>query len=261
MLMRNDAWEPANGDRITKLFEALNEHRVKEFVADSAANVEPYGLEKPFIMIAWNDGEKPATDAATGSMPNTVLLFGQDKEGNVFAKYEGEPFVYRVGASILNAVPRDTVRWKATSPVRFSQFALRQIAISIGTNPPVVLDYNPISAEWKGTRAGTDITAGIDRVKADRMADKLGGLTVEDWAQDRTDGTKALQVPAITLQVTLLTVPGKLDSPTQVTTINFAPTVAGEDTALYFGRVNAGPDIFLITRSDLRELLKSVMKG
>lgn len=272
-LQRHGAWEPANGDRIAKLFEALNEHRVKEFVADSAANVEPYGLDKPFIVLSWNEtGDRPANDVGGLKTPgksfavspvittNMVLIFGQDTQGNIFAKYEHEPFIYRVGASILNAVPRDNVRWKATNPVRFSQFALRQIAITLSTNPTVVLDYNPVTAQWSGNRAGTDISAALDRVKADQLADKLGGLTVEDWAQDRTDGTKALQLPAITFQVTLLTEPGNLASPTKTLQLNFAPTVAGTDTALYYGRVNEGPDVFLITRSTLMELIRSPMK-
>lgn len=272
-LQRHGAWEPANGDRIVKLFEALNEHRVKEFVADSAANVEPYGLDKPFIVLSWNEtGDKPANDLGGLKTPgksfavsplittNTVLIFGQDSQGNIFAKYEHEPFIYRVGASILNAVPRDNVRWKATNPVRFSQFALRQIAITLGTNPTVVLDYNPVTAQWSGNRASTDITAALDRVKADQLADRLGGITVDDWAQDRTDGTKALQLPAITFQITLLTEPGNLASPTKTLQLNFAPTVAGTDTALYYGRVNEGPDVFLITRSALMDLIRSPMK-
>ncbi|MEI2609635.1 MAG: DUF4340 domain-containing protein [Candidatus Promineifilaceae bacterium] len=273
LLQRNEAWEPASGERVAKLFEALNEHRVKEFVADSASNLMPYGLDKPFMTLSWNEaGDKPAVDPApirtSGKSfsvspiihTDTTLLFGQDSQGNVYAKYDIEPFVYRVGASVLSAVPRDNVRWKATTPVRFSQFALRQISISVGTNPPVILDYNPISAEWKGSRAGSDISAAIDRVKADQLANKLGNLVVEDWAQDRTDGTKALQVPAITVQVTLLTEAGNVSSASKTIAINFAPTVAGTDTALYYGRVDHGPDIFLLTRSDLRDLLKSVMK-
>ena len=78
--------------------------------------------------------------------------------------------------------------------------------------------------------------------------------------QDRTDGTKALQLPAITFQVTLLSEPGNLASPNKTLLINFAPTVAGTDTALYYGRVNDGPDVFLITRSTLMELIRSPMK-
>ena len=273
VLQRHGEWEPANGDRVAKMFEALNEHRVKEFVADSAANLQPYGLDKPFLTVAWNEaGDKPDVKDAALSTPNkgfvvsplvgtdTALLFGQDAQGNVFAKYESDLFVYRVGASVLYALPRDNVRWKALTPMRFSQFSLRQIQISVGTNPPVTLDYDPISAVWKGTRAGEDITSLIDRVKADRLVGKLGGLVVDDWAQDRTDGTKALQTPAITIQITLISELGNSNSPNKLITLNLAPTVANTDTALYFGRINEGPDIFMLTRDTLRDLLQSVLK-
>jgi len=124
----------------------------------------------------------------------------------------------------------------------------------------VTLDYDPISAVWKGTRAGEDITSLIDRVKADRLVGKLGGLVVDDWAQDRTDGTKALQTPAITIQITLISELGNSNSPNKLITLNIAPTVANTDTALYFGRINEGPDIFMLTRDTLRDLLQSVLK-
>ncbi len=272
-LLRGSNWEPANGDRVGKMFEALTSHRVKEFVADSAANLEPYGLNAPFLSVAWDENLKqpainPATMKAGGSKfaaaglagTETELMFGLDAQGNVFAKYADEPFIYRVGASVLQALPRDNVRWKALNPVRFSQFALLRIAISVGTNPPVILDHHPTASTWKGSRAGQDLTPLIDQVKADHLVDKLGGLMVQDWVQDRTDGTKALQTPAITIQVTLLTDAGNLQSPTKSITVNFAPTVAGTDSALYFGRVDIGPDIFLINRNTLRELLASVLK-
>ena len=204
-------------------------------------------------------GKRFAAAALIGT--ETELQFGQDAQGNVFAKYDGEPIIYRVGASVLQAVPRDNVRWKALNPVRFSQFALVRITISVGTNPPVILDHHPINATWKGSRAGEDLTSLIDQVKADHLVDKLGGLIVQDWVQDRTDGTKAMQNPAVTIQTTLLTEPGNLKSPTKVVTINFAPTVEGTDSALYYGRVDIGPDIFLITRDGLYALLASVLKG
>ena len=272
-LQHGNDWEPANGDRVAKMFEALNNHHVREFVADSAANLKPYGLTNPFLIVAWNEpGDKPATDDAamktTGKRfiasalvgTETELHFGQDAQGSIFAKYEGEPIIYRVGASVLQALPRDNVRWKAVNPVRFSQFALVRIAISVGTNPPVILDHHPITSAWTGSRAGEDLTPLIDQVKADHLVDRLGGLIVQDWVQDRTDGTKALQDPAVTIQATILTEPGNLKSPTKLITLNFAPTVPGTDSALYYGRVDNGPDVFLITRDGMRQLLASVLK-
>ncbi len=273
-LQHGTEWEPANGDRVARMFEALNNNQVREFVADSAANLEPYGLTTPFLIVAWNEpGDKPATDAAVlqtsgkrfAAIPlvgtETELQFGQDAQGSIFAKYEGESIIYRVSASILQVMPRDNVRWKALNPVRFSQFALLRIAISVGTNPPVILDHHPVSSAWSGSRAGEDLTPLIDQVKADRLVDKLGGLTVQEWVQDRTDGTKALQTPAVTIQITILTQAGNPKSPTKLITVNFAPTVSAMDSALYYGRVDSSPDVFLITRDGMRELLASVLKS
>jgi len=51
---------PRTAIEVAKVFDALNEHRVKEFVSDSAANLQPFGLDKPFLTVAWNEvGEKP----------------------------------------------------------------------------------------------------------------------------------------------------------------------------------------------------------
>jgi hypothetical protein len=271
LLNRHGDWGPANGERVASVFTALNEHRVKEFVADSAATLEPYGLHQPFLTVSWNDiGDSRATATASKATEtfeatpiigtNTTLLFGLDPQGNVFTKYEDEPFIYRVGASVLNALPRDGARWKALNPVRFTQFALKNITLSVGTNPPVSLDYDPITADWKGTRAGQDLTPYLDRVKADRMAGKLSNLVVEDWVQDRSAAAKALATPAITVQITLLSEAGNVKSPTKLITINFAPTIPGSDSPLFYGRVNNEPDMFTITRATMLDAIKSVMK-
>lgn len=271
LLQRHGQWEPASGERVARVFTALNEQLVKEFVADSAATLEPYGLQQPFLTVAWNDtGVVKSSTSVPGASKtfeaepimgiNTTLLFGLDSQGNVFTKYEDEPFIYRVGASVLNALPRDGARWKALNPVRFTQFALKNITLSVGTNPSVSLDYDPITAEWKGKRAEQDLTPYLDRVKADRMAGKLSNLVVEDWVQDRSAAAKALATPAITVQITLLTEAGNVKSPTKLITINFAPTIPGSDAPLFYGRVNNEPDMFTITRATMLDAIKSVMK-
>lgn len=268
VLHRHGAWVPANGGRVMRLFEELNEHRVLEFASDSAANLEQYGLHQPFLTLGWAEQPTdapapppviPDTPPDVTSMPRQ-LSFGTDAEGRWFAKYASEPFVYRVPAEVINEVPRDSARWKSLHPARFTQFALRQIAISLGTQPPVVLDYDPTLATWSGSVAGRSITELIDRVKADAMAGRLGGLEVQDWLQDRTNAAKALLTPAITVRITLLTDPLQPQGKTRDVEYNFAPTQPGADTPIYYGRVNAEPDVFIIMRDQLRALLASVLK-
>ena len=272
MLHRHGVWVPANGDRVLKLFEELNQHRVINFASDSAANLEPYGLSKPFVTLKWTDASEDAPTAPVQpGAPGTFtvspvvnvmkeLHFGAGAEGKWYAKYDSEPFVYQISPQLVNVLPRDNARWKSLYPARFTQFALKQVAIALSTNPPVVLDYDPVLAAWSGNVAGKDIRDLIDRVKADAMVAKLAGLKAEDWLQDRTEAARLLQTPAITVRITLLSDPLNPSSPAKVREYNFSPTQAGVDTPIYYGRLDADPDIFVIMRDQLRAALASVLK-
>ncbi len=249
-LTRQDRQVAANGERILRFFEALNTHAIAEFTSDSAANLGPYGLDKPFLRVAWQE---------VGATPQQLLI-GKNAAGDEFyTKYEGEPSVYRIEASLLPAIPQDGIKWKGLGALRFSQFALRGIRLSAGTAPPTQLKYDPSTAQWSGERAGRDITPLIDRVKADLLAGRLAKFNVQDWSADASDAIRALQTPVLEVVITLGE-PGRNDGPTRETRLVFAPTQEGMDTALYFGRVDAGPDVFYVNRSSLLQLFTPVFK-
>lgn len=249
-LKRHNRLEPANGDRVIKFFEALNTFDILEYTSDSASNLIPYGLDNPFMTASWDDaGAKPQK-----------LLFGTNKEStDFFAKYDSEPSIYRIDASILPSIPQEATKWKGLGALRFTQFSLRQISLAAGTAPPVLLKYDPLTAQWTGERAGKDITAQIDRVKADKLAGELAKFNVQDWAGDVTNAISALQKPALRVVVTLGE-PGTNTGPTRDTILNFAPTQEGMDTTLYFGQVQGDPDVFYIARSSLLKILAPVFK-
>lgn len=248
-LQRHGQTEPANGERVATLLQALSTHRIREFASDSASNLEAYGLNKPILSITWT----------TADGQSQRISFGHDGQEGVFAKYDSEPYVYRIAAAVLAAFPTDSVKWKGLNPLRFSMFALRRISLALGTAPPVILDYDPTSAQWKGTVAGKDVTSMIDRVKADRLAGGLSKIQVQDWVPDRTAAVAALANPGITVTIDLGT-PGDPSAPTKQRTLRFAPTNPGMETAIYFGQLDGGPDVFYITRETLRELLTTVFK-
>jgi hypothetical protein len=250
-LQRHGKWEAASGDRVSRFFDALNTHDIVEFTSDSASNLALYGLDKPFLTVGWTEG---------ASTP-MKLLFGKNTEGTeFFAKYEDEPSVYRIDASLLPRIPQDAIKWKGLGALRFTQFALRKISISYGTAPPVILKYDPTTAQWTGQRADRDITEMIDRVKADKLAGALAKFNVQDWAADRTDAIQALKTPALRVVITLGEA-GKNTGPTRDISLSFAPTQANMDTAFYFGQVEGDPDIFYVTRPMLLELLAPVFKA
>lgn len=248
---QEDRWNAANGDRISRFFETLNTFQVLEFTSDSAANLAPYGLDNPFLKVAWSAGGK-----------KTVLHFGANQESTeFFAKYADEPSVLRVDASILPAIPQESIKWKGQGVLRFSQFSLRQISLSAGTAPPTVLRHDPGTAQWSGSRAGKDITSLIDRVKADRLSDALSKLNVQDWVADTTAAIPLLQNPALRVVVTLGE-PGASSGPTRDMVLSFSPTQADNmNSALFYGQLQGDPDIFYIARGSLLELLAPVFRA
>lgn len=250
-LRRHNKLEPANGDRVARLFEALNSHPIRSYASDSAANLAGYGLDKPFLTLTFSSTDGRAMK----------LFFGANAERTeFFAKYEAEPSVYQIDASLLPSIPQDGIKWKGLGAMRFTQFALRKISLAMGTQPPVELSYDPTTAQWTGARAGRDITAMIDRVKADRLAGSLAKFNVQDWSADATNAIQALKTPALRVVVTLGE-PGTNTGPTRDIEMNFSPTQPDMDTALYFGQVDKGPDVFYVTRSALLELLAPVFKS
>lgn len=249
-IQRHQRLEPANGDRISRFFEALNTFEIYEFTADSASNLAEYGLDKPFLSASWTEGtNKPVK-----------LLFGTNSAStDFFAKYDHEPSVYRIDASILPNIPQESIKWKGLGVLRFTQFSLRQISLTAGTAPATILKYDPTTAQWKGERANQDITQQIDRIKADKLANAMARFSVQDWSGDTTAAITALQNPALRVIITLGE-PGTNKGPTRDTILNFAPTQVGQDTTLYFGQVQGDPDVFYIARSTLLQILAPVFK-
>ncbi len=243
-LQRHGKWDPANGERVGRCLNALNTFEILQFAADSAADLTPYGLDDPFQTLTWTpQREKPVK-----------LMFGHNPESTqFFAKYDGEPFVYRIDASLLPSLPTDGIKWKGLGALRFTTFALRRITMSPGAYTNTVLDYNPVTAEWKASKGGHDVTAELDRVKADQLAANLSRFTVQDWAADRSDALQALKTPFLAIQI-VLGEPGRLDGPVHEIEILFSPTQPNANTAFYFGQIKDDPDIFYITNNTLLQI-------
>ena len=243
-LQRHGKWDPANGERVSRCLNVLNTYEILQFAADSAADLAPFGLDDPFETVTWTpQREKPVK-----------LMFGHNTESTqFFAKYDGEPFIYRIDASLLPSLPTDGIKWKGLGALRFTTFALRRITMSPGAHTPTVLDYNPVTAEWKASKGGHDLTAELDRVKADQLASSLARFTVQDWAADRSDALQALKTPFLAIQI-VLGEPGRLDGPVHEIEILFSPTQPNANTAFYFGQIKNDPDIFYITNNALLQI-------
>lgn len=248
MLSRFGKQEPANQERVKRVLDGLNAAQVRDFVSDAAADLKPFGLHQPFLTIEWQ---------AAGA--TAALQFGQAADGTVTARRTDEPFIYRVNSSILGAIPPDSVRWRGTKIVNSSIFAVRRIIIAEGDRPSITLNHDPDDASFTANTAGRDITAQLDKARANRLLQMLVNFEAVDWSSDRSLALVALRNPTLTVQL-LLSDPGNPNATVKPITLSFAPTQPGMDTALYHGRLDMEPDTFLINRDLYHELVAPLVK-
>jgi hypothetical protein len=239
--------EPANHERIVQLFNRLNIEQIREFISDTATNLQPYGLDKPFLEVSWDIAET-----------TTTLTFGS-AENQVYARYKDAPFIYRISPTLFSAIPPDITKWRSTKIINASIFAARRLIIAQGEAPALTLDYQPDEASWKGTLANQDVTSKIDLTAANTYLQQLLNFEASDWSADRRDAYIALKNPTLTLQLTLVQA-GEQESDAKAQTLTFAPTQPGMDTAIYHGRLDGDPDTFLITRDLYRQLTAPLIK-
>jgi hypothetical protein len=240
--------ELANQERVSRLFTTLNTAQVREFLSDASASLEPYGLHQPFLTIEWQAGEK-----------KTALQFGQGADGILTARVTDEPFIYRARTELLNAIPTDSLRWKTTKIINASIFAVRRIIVAEGDRPAVALVHNATDTSWTASVAARDVTAQVDRTRANQLLQKLVNFEAADWNSNRGEALLALKNPSLTIQLILANPLDPSAQPKPVT-LTFAPLQPGIDTSAYHGRKDEEPDTFLITREQYHDLIAPVVK-
>lgn len=249
MLRRFGKEVPANQERVAQLFDQMNGATIREFSTDAPGPLENYGLATPFMELEWQ---------RAGDAKATTLQFGQSTQGAVYAKYSDELSIYRISPLLLTKVATDSLKWQSLTVLSFNTMVAHRIIVAEGAAPPLSLLYDPDTTAWSGNLSGRDISSRIDRSKANALLNLLADFKAETWVTERTPGYEALRNPTLTVQL-LLGNPSKPDAAPQPRTLIFAPTGMKGTAVSYYGRLDANPDLFLITKDAYDALTGSVL--
>lgn len=292
MSLRDGAWEGASNGRVKQFLQALNRERIIDFVADTSANLKEFGLAPPAIRIGLTTSQKvtlpgiapePETPTANGETPdplddpdalNYVIAIGGVVPGEkndverLYAQFGNEPFVVSIDPAFANNIPIHPLKWKDTSVLAFNIISLREISISrAGESGETRLAYDFLVNDWRLTRDETDLTAELDPKKAQALAETLGSLAARDWVANRETAYRALENPALTIEIVLELLSDEGDEETQKKSVlTFAPAAdtGGSDAAgasrLHYGRLDNSLDVFLIEDKTLQSILTPLTK-
>ena len=252
----------ANRQRVQSLVEVFNGALVLEWF-DQPGRPEEYGLDQPFLEITFGtathaDRSRPAQPTPADS---ATLRLGR-RQNRFYAQWSGRPTVMRFDGSILGSVPRDWIRYKSPRLLGFAPLSLRQLTLTEDPAPPLecVFDHSA-GAKWTAMRQGADVTEFLDRQQLERLVNRLSEFEAHDWSSDPTPGLEALKHPLLTVDLVIEQFDETSGEPKPVPVrLSLAPTVAGQRTVLYYGRLNDDPNVFVVRRGLVEELLVPVLK-
>lgn len=252
---RQGQWESANINRLQSVVKTLNRTKILAFADDSAANLVQFGLDTPLLEMEFHSVLAPG-----GKEVASLLKFGRGQDKFIYANIEGEPFVYQVDPEVLGVALPLAPKWRALDVLRFSMLALREITINPGQAPPMTLKLDPTRAQWQAFMTGQDMTARLDKSRAERLANVLSTFQANDWLTESGPALKALEAPVLRLELKV-EVP-KADGTFQpaLSQLTFASTVAGQETPVYYGRLNQSHDVFVIKREVYEALTAGLLR-
>lgn len=254
-------WSAAAVERLEKLIETVTESSVVDFASDALADPKPFALDRPDYVITFAAGKHFSLDQLTPVTKENsrTLRIAIREDGQIFANYEGDPFVYRVGPEVSSAVPMTFSKWRTLALPGFSIAQIRSLKRTVGTNPPLEMKYNPISLRWTVTQAGADVTPLYAAASIESMAGKLGTLSVASWLDKSEDAAKALETPAVIIEVQFEEYGEKAADVKLVThTLSLAP-LPSPNAPLCYGKYTAADGPFLIKVETLREMTADLL--
>ena len=249
-------WSEAAVERLEKLIETIMEAEVLEFASDSLADPKAFALDQPDFVITLAAGKHVGLETLTPMTEKNSrsLRIAIRQDGHVFANYAGDPFVYRVGPEVTSAIPQSFIKWRKLALPGFSIPQIRSLKRIIGTEPPLEMNYNPLSLQWTVIRDGKDVTPLYAAASMEALAGKLGTLSVVSWLEKADDAEKALATPAVSIVIQYEDYGEKAaDKHMETVTLTLA-AMPSPNAPFCFGKHTGAPGAFLIKSETLRDL-------
>ncbi|MCB1097660.1 MAG: DUF4340 domain-containing protein [Verrucomicrobiae bacterium] len=255
--------ETADKKSLLNFVEGLNSTVIIDFANDTGEDLEKFGLADPAYRIDFSSVQHRAKGSPTATSPEntTSLLIGQGDNGRIYSKYAHEPFVYQVGAPILQLLPHEPIKWKDRNLLNFNQSAVQGIIISRKEAPPVEFTYDTAAAEWTAKRSGENVTSLINKQALERLRGRLSVFYADDWC---VDFTPLENLKSYTLEIRLIGKTYDGDETKAVTRVlrfvSTDPKAPDRRTEFYYGSLDGVSEPFRIRQETYEALYDPILR-
>lgn len=230
-VLRRQGWKQANLDAVTDLISAVNRDQVQKFVTDAATDLTSYGLDQPFLQIAFISLNNEGMRIAFGKAP---------ENDHIFAHVVGRPNILQISPETLGKIPQSSWEWRTSHVWHLPKVDISQIVIRNAGSPLIELSYNHFAGSWSATQNGIDATASLNPNRADKFLTYLESLQTKHWLGPmHPQAMKALGNPDVTISVSIRRINDEgQEMPPVVRTLEIAHTPGG---FIHFAKVDSLP--------------------
>jgi hypothetical protein len=242
--------QPINYGTLTRMVATLTQTRVASFVTDAAADLTPYGLDRPSISLRF----------LAFSGDRYEFVFGQSGDGTWHAMRAGIPTVMRVDDSYIRALSTQPWQWRRANPWSIAAVDVAEVERTITGKPPLLLDYSMVQQAWKAKVEGVDRSAELVTARADQLLKLLLELQGESWlAPEDQEAKGALSTPAMSFRIRSRRYDDQgLEAGTREHVLHLAPLSKEASNRAWVARVEGDPNAFRIDADIVRRLAVDV---
>jgi hypothetical protein len=241
----------ANEQRLFDLLKTVTSGRAVGFESDAAADLKPWGLDRPFLSLQFlGEGHQ-----------GIQLNFGMDGYGGYFVNRLGTPTVMRIDPQLISSIAIHPHEWRHALLWTISRVDLFAIERIDPTGEPLNLYYDFLNETWKAEKNGVDLSAEIDPAKANFMLTALEKLNVSRWLSgDDPDAAAALATPALILTVVEKKVDDLGDFKTlEGRELKLAPVPGKSPPQFYYGSLSGEQNLFLLDAETFEKISLDLM--
>jgi hypothetical protein len=228
-VLRRTGWKEANQDSIINLMTAVTRDKVQKFVTDAATDLSIYGLDQPFLQIAFISFKNESMRVA----------FGRDaKDENLYANIVDKPNIWQISSETLAKIAQNSWQWRTSHIWHIPKIDVTNISIQKKDQPSSELDYNHFTGTWTAIQNGKIASASLNPNRADKFLTYLDSLTTLRWLGPlHSQAMLSLANPDITIKVTMRRFDNEgNDLPPMIKTLKISQTPGGY---INFGKVDS----------------------
>ena len=229
--------EEPNETALYALIKSVSEAKVSEFISDTATDLSTYGLNQPFLILRFIGFDDSKIE----------LRFGQTKDGSIHVIREGTNTVVRIEPTLLNLIPTHLWEWRNPQIWNIALPDVLGIARNIPGQAPLQLLYDFSSESWVAKRGEEDVSAELNRGRADQLLKRISSLQAGNWLPPANAGTvDPFANPDLTLELLVK----ELDDEAQFVGVRRLQLAVSKQV----GKTNVLPNPFLLDPQLIEQL-------